>query len=185
MVRNDPAEVAIVTTQSPRFRSEGIPLSLFRRALITAAAVAGFAFLGPVSHASAQLATPLVGDLNCSDFKYQEDAQAVYDRDPSDPNHLDGNDKDGIVCEKLPHRPQQSTTTPTSEKPATTTHTAPKTTTKKPATGGQVKVKPVGGVATGGGEPDPEVPGFLVLSGTLLAAAASGGMVLYLRRRPS
>jgi hypothetical protein len=29
------------------------------------------------------------------------------------------------------------------------------------------------------------VPGFLVLSGSLVAAAASGGMVLYLRRRPS
>jgi hypothetical protein len=40
-------------------------------------------------------------------------------------------------------------------------------------------------VATGGGEPDAEVPGFLVLSGSLVAAAASGGMVLYLRRRPS
>jgi hypothetical protein len=159
-------------------------LSLFRRALITAAAVAGVAFLGPVPFASAQLATPLVGDLNCSDFKYQEDAQAVLDATPGDPNHLD-KDKDGIACESLPHRPQQSTSTPTSEKPATTTHTAPKTTTKKPAAGGQVKVKPVGGVATGGGEPDAEVPGFLVVSGTLLAAAASGGMVLYLRRRPS
>jgi excalibur calcium-binding domain-containing protein len=159
-------------------------LSLFRRALITAAAVAGVAFLGPVPFASAQLATPLVGDLNCSDFKYQEDAQAVLDATPGDPNHLD-KDKDGIACESLPHRPQQSTSTPTSEKPATTTHTAPKTTTRKPATGGQVKVKPVGGVATGGGEPDAEVPGFLVVSGTLLAAVASGGMVLYLRRRPS
>jgi hypothetical protein len=185
MVRNALAEVAIVTTQSPRFRSEGIPLSLFRRALITAAAVTGFAFLGPVPFASAQLATPLVGDLNCKNFKYQEEAQAVLDATPGDPNHLD-DDKDGIACESLPHRPQpQGTTTATAEKPATTTHTAPKTTTKKPAKGGQVKIKPVGGVATGGGEPDDEVPGFLVLSGTLLAAAASGGMVLYLRRRPS
>lgn len=156
-------------------------MSLFRRALIAAAAVAGFAFLGPVPFASAQLATPLTGDKNCSDFKYQEDAQAVLDATPGDPNHLD-DDKDGIACEALPHRPQQNTT---SAKPATTTNAAPKTTTKKPGTGGQVKVKPVGGVATGGGEPDPEVPGFLVLSGSLLAAAASGGMVLYLRRRPS
>jgi hypothetical protein len=166
-------------------------LSLFRRALTTAAAVAGLALLGPVPFASAQLATPLVGDKNCSDFKYQEDAQAVYDQDPSDPNGLDGKDKDGIACEALPHRPQQpGTTTATAEKPATATHSAPKTTTKTPAkkpttTGGQVKVKPVGGVATGGGEPDDDAPGFLVLSGTLLAATVSGGMVLYLRRRPS
>ncbi|WP_103341597.1 excalibur calcium-binding domain-containing protein [Amycolatopsis sp. CA-126428] len=162
-------------------------MSLFRRALTTAAAVAGFALLGPVPFASAQLATPLVGDKNCPDFQYQEEAQAVFDATPGDPNHLD-RDKDGIACNDLPHRMQRSTTT--AEKPVTTPHsapkTAPKTTTKKPATtGGQVKVKPVGGVATGGGEPDAEVPGLLVLGGTLLAATVSGGMVLYLRRRPS
>ncbi|SEF30392.1 hypothetical protein SAMN05421837_105203 [Amycolatopsis pretoriensis] len=160
-------------------------MSLFRRALTTAAAVAGLALLGPVSLASAQLATPLAADLNCSDFKYQEDAQAVYDQDPSDPNGLDGDDNDGKACESLPHRPQQNTSTPTSEQPSTTTHTAPKTTTTKKSTttGGQVKVKPVGGVATGGGEPDEGAPGILVLSGALLAAAASGGMVFHLRRR--
>jgi hypothetical protein len=157
---------------------------LFRRALTTATAVAGLALLGPVPFASA---APLVGDLDCKDFKYQEDAQAVLDQDPSDPNHLD-DDNDGIACETLPKRGHQNTTAPTSEKPSTTTrtHTVPKSTaTKKPATGGQVKVKPVGGVATGGGDPDNSAPAFLVLSGTLLAAAASGGMVLYLRRRPS
>ncbi|MGK3199806.1 excalibur calcium-binding domain-containing protein [Amycolatopsis sp. MEPSY49] len=161
-------------------------MSLFRRALTTAAAVAGLALLGPVSLASAQLAAPLAADLDCGDFQYQEDAQAVLDQDKSDPNHLD-DDKDGIACEARPHRPQQNTSTPTSERPSTTTktHTVPKTTTtaKKSTTGNQVKVKPVGGVATGGGEPEEGAPGFLVLSGALLAAAASGGMVLHLRRR--
>lgn len=44
-------------------------------------------------------------DMDCSDFTYQEDAQAVYDADPSDPNGLDGDDNDGIACESLPHRP--------------------------------------------------------------------------------
>lgn len=44
------------------------------------------------------------GDKNCGDFTYQEDAQAVYDADPSDPNGLDGSDDDGRVCESLPHR---------------------------------------------------------------------------------
>ena len=160
-------------------------MSLFRRVLTTATAVAGLALLGPVPFASA---APLAGDLNCKrDFKYQEDAQAVLDQDPSDPNNLD-DDNDGIACESLPKRGQQNTTTtPTSGNPsATRTHAVPKSTaTKKPATGSQVKVKPVGGVATGGGEPDSGAPAFLVLSGTLLAAAASGGMVLYLRRRPS
>ncbi|MGW3999240.1 excalibur calcium-binding domain-containing protein [Amycolatopsis sp. NPDC004772] len=155
-------------------------MSLFRRALTTAAAVAGFALLGPVPFASAQLATPLAADKDCSDFQYQEEAQAVLDATPGDPNGLD-RDKNGIACETLPHRPKQPATATTSTTKKTTT--PPKKDTKK--TGGQVKVKPVGGVATGGGEPDDDVPGFLVLSGTLLAATVSGGMVLYLRRRPS
>ncbi|MFF8293531.1 excalibur calcium-binding protein [Streptomyces sp. NPDC016309] len=45
-------------------------------------------------------------DLDCRDFIYQEDAQAVFDSDPSDPNRLDedrGVD-DGIACEVLPRR---------------------------------------------------------------------------------
>ncbi|WP_103355105.1 excalibur calcium-binding domain-containing protein [Amycolatopsis sp. CA-128772] len=158
-------------------------MSLFRRALTTAAAVAGLALFGPVPFASAQLAPPLTGDKNCSDFQYQEEAQAVLEATPGDPNGLD-RDKNGIACEALPHRPQQQSTTTTST-PKQRTQTAPKTAAKKPATSGQVKVKPVGGVATGGGEPADDVPGVLVLGGTLLAATASGGMVLYLRRRPS
>ena len=48
--------------------------------------------------------SPSANVLNCSDFRYQEDAQAVLDADPSDPNRLDG-DNDGIACESLPHRP--------------------------------------------------------------------------------
>lgn len=41
---------------------------------------------------------------NCDDFTYQEEAQAVYDADTSDPNGLDG-DNDGIACEALPSQP--------------------------------------------------------------------------------
>jgi Excalibur calcium-binding domain len=40
------------------------------------------------------------GDLDCADFANQEDAQAVLERDPSDPNGLDA-DNDGIACEEL------------------------------------------------------------------------------------
>lgn len=40
-------------------------------------------------------------DLNCSDFGTQEEAQAILDRDPVDPNYLDG-DGDDIACEDLP-----------------------------------------------------------------------------------
>ena len=43
-------------------------------------------------------------DLNCDDFDFREDAQAVYDADPSDPHELDGNDNDGRACEGRPTR---------------------------------------------------------------------------------
>ena len=36
-------------------------------------------------------------DLDCEDFATQEEAQAVLDEDPADPNNLDPN-KDGIAC---------------------------------------------------------------------------------------
>ncbi len=42
-------------------------------------------------------------NYNCSDFKTQEEAQAVYDKCDSDINGLD-RDKDGIVCESLPKK---------------------------------------------------------------------------------
>ncbi|MFF5184177.1 hypothetical protein ACFY30_10380 [Streptomyces sp. NPDC000345] len=51
-------------------------------------------------------------DLDCSDFAFQEDAQAELNRDLSDPNRLDedrGPD-DGIACEVLPHRTAISST---------------------------------------------------------------------------
>ncbi len=38
------------------------------------------------------------GDLDCADFATQQEAQAEYDADPSDPNGLDA-DSDGIACE--------------------------------------------------------------------------------------
>jgi len=41
--------------------------------------------------------------LNCSDFQYQDDAQAALDENPSEPNGLD-DDNDFIACESLPSR---------------------------------------------------------------------------------
>jgi len=38
-------------------------------------------------------------DLDCADFATQEEAQAEYDSDPSDPNGLDADD-DGVACEE-------------------------------------------------------------------------------------
>jgi Staphylococcal nuclease homologue len=42
------------------------------------------------------------GDLDCSDFSTQEEAQRILDRDPSDSNRLDGSAQDGVACESLP-----------------------------------------------------------------------------------
>jgi len=38
------------------------------------------------------------GDLDCADFATQEEVQKVLERNPSDPNYLDGDD-DGVACE--------------------------------------------------------------------------------------
>src|SRR5215217_3550897 len=42
------------------------------------------------------------GDLDCADFATQQEAQAVLERDSSDPNRLDA-DNDGIACETYPY----------------------------------------------------------------------------------
>ncbi|MFF8935273.1 excalibur calcium-binding protein [Streptomyces paradoxus] len=43
-------------------------------------------------------------DLDCRDFAFQEDAQAAFEADRSDPHRLDEDDgpDDGIACESLP-----------------------------------------------------------------------------------
>ena len=66
-------------------------------------------------------------DLDCPDFQFQEDAQAVFNEDPSDPHRLDADD-DALACEDLPSRgspPQQTVnpqeqTTPTLSPPEQT-----------------------------------------------------------------
>ena len=52
------------------------------------------------------------GDLDCEDFATQQQAQAVYDRNPSDPNGLDA-DNDGLACEdSLPTETEESVAAP-------------------------------------------------------------------------
>jgi hypothetical protein len=51
--------------------------------------------------AAARSDASVADDLDCEDFSSQEEAQAVFDDDPSDPNNLDPN-KDGIACALLP-----------------------------------------------------------------------------------
>jgi hypothetical protein len=66
-------------------------------------------------------------DLNCTDFTYQEDAQAEYNRDRSDPNNLDS-DNDSIACEELPSRGNSTTTGTSTTGTSTTTGTTTGTT---------------------------------------------------------
>jgi hypothetical protein len=42
-------------------------------------------------------------DIDCEDFTFQEEAQAVYDRTPGDPYNLDPSG-DGFACSSLPFR---------------------------------------------------------------------------------
>lgn len=67
-----------------------------RRAQIEAPAESESEAEGTVS-----LAQEAEADLDCEDFDTQEEAQAVFDDDPSDPNNLDPNG-DGIACALLP-----------------------------------------------------------------------------------
>jgi len=69
------------------------------------------------SLAPAWAQSPQEGDLyDCDDFTYQEEAQRVYDRDPSDPYGLDGpigpasSGIPGKACEVLPSRPDSGGT---------------------------------------------------------------------------
>jgi hypothetical protein len=99
--------------------------------IVFATAVTILVTAGPLSGAALARA-----DLNCRDFTYQEDAQAVLAMDPTDPNNLDADD-DKIACEYLPHRgrttpsPSHSPTTPASRPPKHTT--APPAPVTKPS----------------------------------------------------
>ena len=68
------------------------------------------------------------GTYNCEDFDFQEDAQAFYDQDTSDPDGLDGppgeafTGEQGVACEDLPSR---GTGTDLPEEPAAETPIEP------------------------------------------------------------
>jgi micrococcal nuclease len=57
----------------------------------------------PESPAASQSASPGSGvdsNLDCASFETHEEAQRVFEQDPSDPHYLDG-DGDGVACEEL------------------------------------------------------------------------------------
>ncbi|MEU9735299.1 excalibur calcium-binding protein [Streptomyces sp. NPDC048002] len=82
-------------------------------------------------------------DLDCGSFTYQEDAQAVYDANPADPNRLDEDDgpDDGIACEALPRR-SAATLIPPATPPATVTPPPSTPATVTPATTAPATVTP-------------------------------------------
>ncbi len=128
-------------------------------------AVAASAQLSGVSQAQV--------DLDCRDFAFQEEAQAEFDRDPSDPNRLDEDQgpDDGIACEALPSRNSVGTAT-----------AAP----LRPTEPGQVTVSPSRGVdagtgSTAGGSGGAETAYGLGL--TAGAAALTAAYVVARRRR--
>lgn len=123
-------------------------ISMSRIRLVAAAAILATAASFPIA------ATALAqDDLNCSDFATQEEAQAEYERDTSDPHGLD-RDKDGVACEELRSEG-----------------------TGDGNTGGenQVEVVPEGAVDTGDGSvTNDNVIGYLAVGG--LALASVGGL---------
>lgn len=88
-----------------------------RRRGYLSATVATAAALALVGGSAGPAAANHSGDLDCSDFRYQQDAQAHMDAHPGDPDRLDGNDQDGRACESLPSRPVNPTPTPTPTPP--------------------------------------------------------------------
>lgn len=88
---------------------------------------------------SANVATPAAAlpvqadTKNCPDFTYQEDAQAVLDADPTDPNRLDA-DNDRVACEDLPHRPTAAAGTATTRAGTATTARSATATTPRAST---------------------------------------------------
>lgn len=109
------------------------------------------------------------GDLNCDDFATQEEAQAEYERDPSDPHNLDG-DNDGVACESLPREASGVDNSTGSDS----------TGGKNTGTEGQVEEVPEGAVDTGDGSTSGN-DGIGYLMGGL-ALATVGGVAVAARR---
>ncbi|CAL9610983.1 excalibur calcium-binding protein [Streptomyces sp. enrichment culture] len=122
-------------------------------------------------------------DLDCRHFAYQEEAQAVFDSDPTDPHRLDEDQgpDDGVACEALPRR---STTVPAPTTPPTTpSAVAPRPPQPSYSTPGSVTATPDRGVRGGlGGSATSGSGGWYFGLGLVAVAGAFGGYV-YRRRR--
>lgn len=110
------------------------------------------------------------GDLDCSDFATQAEAQAEFDSDTSDPNRLD-DDGDGIACETLPPGSGKDT------KDRSGHHCE----CDEQRSQQDIAQPPRGGVDTGaGGTAGLESEGLFAFGG--VAAAGAVGLALYRRR---
>jgi hypothetical protein len=111
-----------------RVRGAWASVSAMNRRVGTAVGVlfAGAVTLGSIGVAQAQ-------DLNCSDFTYQEEAQAALDGGAAGSAGLDGDD-DGVACESLPHQGSPATETPTESSPGTPSQSPSESTGEAPVT---------------------------------------------------
>ncbi|MET9763340.1 excalibur calcium-binding protein [Streptomyces sp. NPDC006372] len=122
-------------------------------------------------------------DRDCRDFAFQEDAQAVFDADPSDPDKLDEDEgpDDGIACEALPRRGSGIISpthmpTPTTTATPSVSPTAPATITPTTAPSRGVRGGVGGAVASGPSRWDVAIGLTFALSALLTAG-------FFLRRR--
>ncbi|GAA2285414.1 hypothetical protein GCM10010234_25420 [Streptomyces hawaiiensis] len=127
-------------------------------------------------------------DLDCRDFAFQEDAQAVFDADPSDPSRLDEDQgpDDGVACEALARRGIiDPTTSPTSPSPSASPSMSPSIRPSVPVTTTPTSVPSQGvrgglGGAAASGPSDWDIAiGLTFAVGATLAA----GYVVRRRRR--
>ncbi|GGV99166.1 hypothetical protein GCM10010230_24630 [Streptomyces narbonensis] len=141
-----------------------------------ALAIVSVAPLSGVAHAQ---------DLDCRDFRFQEDAQAEFDRDPSDPHRLDEDQgpDDGIACEALPRRGSTRAVPPVSPSPTVTRPVNPGATTLQPVVPAvPAPVVPSLGTRAGIGGASGPSDVSIVVGLTLAVTAAGVGGYLAARR---
>jgi hypothetical protein len=128
------------------------------RALAVAAVIAAATTLPMAGVAFAQ-------DRNCSDFEFQEDAQAALRS--GDPDNLDDDD-DGEACETLPRRGSSSGRGASDDDSNDNSNDDSNDNSNDNSNDeGQVRTKPKGSVDTGDGSsaPDTTAPAVLALAG--------------------
>ncbi|MFG2867578.1 excalibur calcium-binding protein [Streptomyces sp. NPDC048338] len=132
-----------------------------------ALAIASIAPLSGVAHAQ---------DLDCRNFQYQEDAQAEFDRNPSDPNRLDEDQgpDDHIACEALPSRTNVSPVLPVSPTDTGVQPVDPTADTVQPAAP-TATIMPTRGTRAGIGGASGPTPLDTGIGLTLAAGAAAAG----------